>query len=451
MQLVELAAAEAGAQPPGILQLPIPEAAEQQGAEAGARAGGRRVAADHELGVLGAFHLEPELAAATAIGGIGALGNDALQSEGADLLEELGPLALDMIRIAHDAPGVVPRGFQQLRQRLLALEQRHRREVVAIQIDHVEQLIGQLCGLLAAQRLLQFAKAAGAACSERHQLAVEDGLLHRQRLQLSRLGSQPGRPVVAVACHQTRLAVLDVRHDAITVELDLVQPGPARRRAFAGGGKLRGQDGGQLCPAGAGEFSRRRWRGAMRRGSSVRMLPARGDLRHAAAACHAQVIGLKAVLRVVGAFDQQPLLGLSAHVPVAHAHQGPGPLELPAGEDEVHLVVVVAAIGLPQAHIPQHHRPAAVFALGDGALEIAVLERVVLHLDGEAFVAALQRRPFRQRPAAQHPVLLHAQIEMLAPGGMFMHDIEMTGLHRRSRARRFPAAAEIALVPVFIE
>ena len=116
VQLLELAVAEAGAQPPRIFQASIAQAAEQQRAEAVARAGGRRIAADHELGVLGAFHLEPQLAPAAAIRGIGALGNDPLQSEGASLLEEIGPLTPDMIRIAQDSAraGRVTRSLQQL-------------------------------------------------------------------------------------------------------------------------------------------------------------------------------------------------------------------------------------------------------------------------------------------------------------------------------------------------
>ena len=76
---------------------------------------------------------------------------------------------------------------------------------------------------------------------------------------------------------------------------------------------------------------------------------------------------------------------------------------------------------------------------------------MVFHLDRKMFFAARQRRSFGQRPATQHPVLLHAQIEMQTSRGMLMHDIKMPGLHRRGLARRFLAAVEIALALVFIE
>ena len=54
---------------------------------------------------------------------------------------------------------------------------------------------------------------------------------------------------------------------------------------------------------------------------------------------------------------------------------------------------------LPGALVPQHHRAAAVLALGDRALELAVVERMVLDVHGEALVGRIGRGPLGDRPA----------------------------------------------------
>ena len=45
------------------------------------------------------------------------------------------------------------------------------------------------------------------------------------------------------------------------------------------------------------------------------------------------------------------------------------------------------ALGHPEAAIPQHHRAAAILALRDRAFEVAIVERMILHLDREPLVA----------------------------------------------------------------
>ena len=59
---------------------------------------------------------------------------------------------------------------------------------------------------------------------ERHDLAVENRILDRQRFQRLGDGSEAGRPIVAVAADQADFAVLDKRDGAVAVELELVQP-----------------------------------------------------------------------------------------------------------------------------------------------------------------------------------------------------------------------------------
>jgi hypothetical protein len=48
-----------------------------------------------------------------------------------------------------------------------------------------------------------------------------------------------------------------------------------------------------------------------------------------------------------------------------------------------------ALLGRPVAAIPQHHRAAAVLALGDGALEVAIVERMILDLHGQAAIGRI--------------------------------------------------------------
>ena len=62
-------------------------------------------------------------------------------------------------------------------------------------------------------------------------------------------------------------------------------------------------------------------------------------------------------------------------------------------------VDVLVALGQPEAAIPQHDGAAAILALGDRALEVAVVERMVLDLDGEALVVRIERRALGHRPA----------------------------------------------------
>src|SRR6202012_4555878 len=91
--------------------------------------------------------------------------------------------------------------------------------------------------------------------------------------------------------------------------------------------------------------------------------------------------------------------------------QPPAAMQLLALEHEFQLALLqrpsrVAVLRRPIAPVPQLHRAAAVLALGDGPLEVAVIERMVLHLDREALVGRIERRPSRYRPRLEHPVRL---------------------------------------------
>ncbi len=94
--------------------------------------------------------------------------------------------------------------------------------------------------------------------------------------------------------------------------------------------------------------------------------------------------------------DQEPVVALLA-LAALHAHQHPRALQPLAVQGELQVALAPAwrsrvALGLPVAAIPQHHRAAAVLALGDRPFEVAVVQRVVLDLHGEALVGGVQRR-----------------------------------------------------------
>ena len=65
---------------------------------------------------------------------------------------------------------------------------------------------------------------------------------------------------------------------------------------------------------------------------------------------------------------------------------------------------------LPIATVPQLHRAATVLSLGDGALEVAIVERVILDLDCKAFVLRIERRPASDGPGLEHAIELQPQI-----------------------------------------
>src|SRR5690606_4331012 len=125
--------------------------------------------------------------------------------------------------------------------------------------------------------------------------------------------------------------------------------------------------------------------------------------------------------------DQQPAVvpATAFLLAATGAHQRPRALELAAFKNEVDMVLVRLAVDLPVAGIPEHHGAAAVLTLRDHALEAAVIQGVILHLDGKPSLARFKAWSFRQRPAPEHAVLLQPEVEMVMAGGVLVHDIKM--------------------------
>lgn len=85
-------------------------------------------------------------------------------------------------------------------------------------------------------------------------------------------------------------------------------------------------------------------------------------------------------------------------------------------------VVVDIAHRRPDALVPDDHRTAAIFAFGDHALEVDIVEGMVLRLHRQPLVGRIERRTFRHRPAFQHAVDLKPQIVVVGGRMVFVHD-----------------------------
>ena len=115
-------------------------------------------------------------------------------------------------------------------------------------------------------------------------------------------------------------------------------------------------------------------------------------------------------------------------------------------------VLVEVAVG---PGVPHDHGTGPV-ALADHALEVGVVERVVLHLDREALLARVGRGSLRHRPRAQRPVDLEPEV-VVEPRGVVLLDHEARvaapGAGRRlggvphARLVRDAAAALVAVPP----
>src|SRR5688572_19308293 len=97
-----------------------------------------------------------------------------------------------------------------------------------------------------------------------------------------------------------------------------------------------------------------------------------------------------------------------------HADEGPFALEPLAVELEGELSCLEALVriahGLPRAAVPEHDGAPPVLAHGDRAFKLAVLDRVVLDLDGEALVGGVEARTLGHGPALEHAVELEAKV-----------------------------------------
>src|SRR5262249_23032805 len=153
----------------------------------------------------------------------------------------------------------------------------------------------------------------------------------------------------------------------------------------------------------------------------------------------------------VGLLQEEPLLVLAAH-----AGERPSPAQLEAEELELELAaldLLARGLGLHEpeaAGVPHDRRPRAVVALGDHAFEVAILERVVFDVHGQALLVRAHRGPLGYGPALQHAVDLKAQVVVEPSRRVLVHDEAAApggaGPTERLRGRRGDA-----LSPIFLE
>src|SRR6185437_15521736 len=101
---------------------------------------------------------------------------------------------------------------------------------------------------------------------------------------------------------------------------------------------------------------------------------------------------------------------------VAQAHQDPAAAQARAREDQLQLPGRERLLGralhlrLPVAAVPDLDGAATVLSLWDGALEVAVVEWMILHLHGETLVRRIERGSAGHRPGLEDSVELEPEI-----------------------------------------
>ena len=87
------------------------------------------------------------------------------------------------------------------------------------------------------------------------------------------------------------------------------------------------------------------------------------------------------------------------------------------------------------SHVPQSHTitsPPPYSPRGDDALEVEVVERMVLDVDGHALHVGVERRTLRHRPAHEHAVVLETEVVVQAAGPVALHDEPLPSVDRRA-------------------
>ncbi len=378
---------------------------------------------------------------------------------------------LEMVAVAQDAAVAGHELFEQG----LALFQRQAGEIVAVEMEKVEDVEDEAVVAALAEIGLEGGEIRSARAGLNDELAVDQRRAGRKLAERGDDGlAEFLRPVEPAAREELHPPRLDARLQAVAVELDLVQPARAGRR---GGGERR-QRGrneiGQLRLARAldgGRIGRLGLRlflyglglraGGFADAAGLRRPAGRfsGDVLDVASGLHRFRSFLEKIVLVfrhgefVVAFDQQPVLALLARLAV-HAHEMPAAVQLLPVELEFEMALGIGLAGVaergPRAAIPDDDGAAAIFALGNGALEVAVVQRMILDMHGEALFARHEARAARYRPALQHAVHLEAEVVVEARGVVLL-DHEAVAALAALAPFRLGGGAEIPLLPVDVE
>src|SRR5687767_11495724 len=217
---------EAGADLAGIHQLArLLVHAQDDRAEARARAFRRGIAGDDEVLPQPALELDPALGAAGGVDRFRLLADQPFEAELARVLEHLGGAAGQVLAEAHAIAA-----FEHFLQARLALAQAELALVLAVEERRVEHVVHDLRIRPGLERVLQRLEARAPIRSRHHDLAVEPGLLQSQLFQRARQVRQLRGPVVTRSRKQPDAFGGDARQHAISVVLHLVYPVSAFRR-----------------------------------------------------------------------------------------------------------------------------------------------------------------------------------------------------------------------------
>src|SRR4029453_6968336 len=224
---------EAGAGTPGIFQLAAVIKSEHQCAD-GARIRCRWHEARHdEFLPVRAFGLDPVMASAGGVRRLGKLRYNSLKSHLAGVLEQARSRSAQRLAQAQ-RPRLLP---EQGCQRVLSCGQRELPQVGAVKVQKIEDIKNHAVMTAGLEILLQEGKARQAVVAFRHHFPVDERSRCRQLRDRGGDGWKFCRPVEALTSEKFDLAAIKARLNAITVELDLVNPGVAVGRFVARGGE----------------------------------------------------------------------------------------------------------------------------------------------------------------------------------------------------------------------
>ena len=370
----------------------------------------RQPPADHELLALDVLDLDPRAGApARLIAGVQALGHDAL--------EPLGPRGLEQRRAAarmrRRNPPCRPAQAERVQAGPpLLIGQRH--QGVPVEVEQVEDGVDDgRAGRQAAHRAgrgdvhapLEALEARPPVIAEGHDLPVEHRLAHPEVAEHpAHLGVGLG-DLVEVAALQAQASRLDVGDRAHPVPLDLEGPALSARGKLPGAGQHR-QD----------------------------------PLRHRLAA---------GVGRRVHAVDHPVLLG-AVPAPLANREQPVAARQALAVEGDLDLLLL-PQVGLERALVPDRHGARPVLAGRDLAVEVQVLERMVLGVDRQPVVGGVGGDPVGDRPRGQDAIVLEPQVPVQPRGVVLLDDEPRLARRRRRLARGLAGLLEVALGAVGVQ
>src|SRR5262249_56193788 len=121
----------------------------------------------------------------------------------------------------------------------------------------------------------------------------------------------------------------------------------------------------------------------------------------------------------VALLDEEPLLAGRLALRL-HPDERPAAAQLVSEQVEQDLALALGLLGVaddrPPAPVPDDRLARAVVAVRDHALEVGVLDGVVLDLHGEALLGGVGRGALRHRPGLEHTSPLEPQASVHPPG-----------------------------------